>query len=541
MMNGLVTRARTVLSAILSAVLITSCTQATVEVNPVASVELTPPTASVRAGSTVTLVARPLNAAGGTVDARTIAWSSSNKSIATVSTTGVVTALAPGESVIAASVLGKSAIARITVTARVVASVVVTPGTVSMRVGVSTPLVAQTLDAEGATLTGRAIVWASSNLAVAIVNAQGSVTGVSPGAATISATSEGRTGQAAVTVTVAPVQTVTVSPSVDTLGIGTEAAHTAVLRDAANVVLTGRALVWSSSNVNVASVSSIGVVTGLSPGTTTISASSEGRVGTATVVVLARLASTVILTPSSSTIIVGSTQLLATQITDAQGNLLTGRPVAFVSDAPAVASVNASGVVSALAPGTARITATSEGKTGSATIVVIPVPVASVQITPASAALLIGATQQLTAVARSAGGSVLSGRSVTWTSGAPNIASVSANGLVTALAPGTAIVVAIIDGVTSTSTVTVSLPAIVSISLSPLDPSIAVLGSVQLTATPRDGSATALTGRLIIWTSADESIAFVSSTGLVVGFKVGTVRITATSEGVSASTLITVR
>ena len=518
-----------------------SCAEPTVDANPIASIELTPPTASVRAGATVTLSARALDASGALVDARAIAWSSSSTSIAVVSTTGVVTAMSPGEARISASVQGKSATATITVTARVVASVIVTPPTISMRVGVSTPLQAQTLDADGATLTGRVVAWTTSDPLVAIVSAQGSVTAVSPGAATISATSEGKTGQAAVTVTVAPVQTVTVSPSLDTLGIGTERAHTAVLRDAANVVLTGRALVWSSSNVTVASVSSVGVVTGLTAGTTTISASSEGRVGTATVVVLERLASSVILTPGSATLIVGATQTLGTQVTDAFGNLLVGRPVSFSSDAPAVASVNAAGVVTALSAGTARITATSEGKSGSATIVVIPVPVASVQVTPSSASLLPGATQALTAVARSAGGAVLSGRAVTWTSGAPGVASVSPSGVVSAIAPGVAIVIAIIDGVTATSTITVALPPIASISVSPVDPSIAVLGSVQMTAVPRDAAGNALAGRLITWTSADESIAFVSSTGLVVGFKLGSVRITATSEGVSASTLITVR
>lgn len=528
-------------SIFIGALFATSCRDATVAVSPVASLELTPPTASVRAGATVTLVARPLDANGNVVDVRTIVYSSSNRSIATVSTTGVVTALTPGEARIAASVFGKSATAVITVTARPVASVVVTPATVSMRVGVSAPLQALTLDVEGVTLTGRAIVWASSNTTVATVNAQGAVTGVTPGAATVTATSEGRTGQAAVTVTVPPVQTVTVTPALDTLGIGTERAYVAVLRDAANAILTGRALVWSSGNVAVASVSSIGVVTALSPGTSTISASSEGRVGTATIVVLARLASAVILTPSSTTLIVGATQLLATQITDAQGNLLSGRPVSYASDAPAVASVSAGGLVTALAPGTARITATSEGKSGTATILVIPIPVASVQVTPTTATLLIGESRPLTVVARSASGAVLTGRVVTWTSGAPSVASVSTSGVVTGLSPGVAIVLASIDGVTATSTVTVNLPNIATIVVTPADPAIPVLGSVQLTATLRDGAGTVLTGRAVTWTSADENIAFVSSSGLVVGFRLGTVRITATSEGVSAFTLVTVR
>jgi uncharacterized protein YjdB len=77
--------------------------------------------------------------------------------------------------------------------------------------------------------------------------------------------------------------------------------------------------------------------------------------------------------------------------------------------------------------------------------------------------------------------------------------------------------------------------------ITPVDPTVAIGEAVQLTATLRDANSALLSGRTITWSSADESIAFVSSTGQVVGFKAGTVRITATSEGVSASTLVTVR
>ncbi len=547
-MSAVLTGARRVLrtaalrtAALLFVMTTGSCTENTVEPDLVASMQLTPPTSTVRAGGTVTLVAQPLDANGAPVSVRSVTWSSNNTAVATVSSAGVVTTLAPGDARIAASAFGKSATATVTVTAREVASVVVTPPTVSVRVGSTVPLQAQTLDAEGGVLTGRPVTWSSSNTSVATVNNQGVVTGVATGAATITATSSGRSGQAAVTVTLPPVQTVVVSPARDTIGVGTQRALSAVLRDAAGNVLTGRALAWSSSNVGVASVSSTGVVIGLAPGSTTISATSEGRVGTAIVVVLERLASVVILTPGSGTLVVGTTQALTAQVTDAQGNLLTNRPITFSSDAPAVASVNATGVVSALVPGTARITATSEGRIGIATFQVIPVPVAVVQITPSAPVLVPGGTTQLTAVARSAAGTVLTGRQVTWLSGAPSVVTVSASGLVTAVGPGTALVLATIDGVTASITVTVNLPTIASISLTPSTPEVTILGSVQLVATPLNAAGTPLTGRTITWSSADESIAFVSSSGLVVGFRLGTVRITATSEGVSASTIVTVR
>jgi uncharacterized protein YjdB len=522
-------------------VAVAACAESAVETIPVASIDVTPDTATVRAGGSLSMSARVLDSTGATIDVGGVVWSSSNASVASVSSAGVVTALLPGTARIAVSAGGKSATADIIVAARDVASVVVNPPTLSIRVGVSTPLQALTLDAEGGTLTGRAVTWNSSAPAIATVSASGVVTGVAAGAATITATSAGRVGQAAVTVTLPPVQTVTVSRALDTIGVTGSVTKTAVLRDASNTVLTGRALSWSSSNVAVATVSSTGNVLGLAPGTVTISATSEGRIGNSTVVVLARLASAVILTPATTTLIVGVTQQLSAQITDAQGNLLTGRPIAYASDAPTVASVSASGLVTALAPGTARITATSEGKTGVSTVQVIPVPVASVQVTPATATLLTGRTQQLTATPRSAAGAVLTGRVITWATGAPGIATVSATGLVSAIAPGTALVLATIDGVTQSATITVTAPAIASVTITPSAPVIDPFGSVQLTATPRDAAGTALTGRVVTWSSADELTAFVSSTGLVVGFKSGTVLITATSEGVSASTLVRVR
>lgn len=518
-----------------------SCNDATVSPIRVASIALTPPTSTVAAGGTITLAARPLDAAGATVDVPAIAWSSNNPSVATVSVSGIVSALAAGDARIAASAFGKSATATVTVTAKAVATVVVAPATVTMRVGASANLQSQTLDADGIVLTGRTVTWSSSNPAVVTVSATGGVVGIAAGAATVTATSGGRSGQAAVTVTLPPVQTVVVSPAADTVGIGTEKQHTAVLRDASGAILTGRAVTWNSANVAVATVSSAGVVTGQAPGTTTISATSEGRAGTATVLVLARLAGAVTLTPATSILIVGTTQSLTVQITDTLGNLLTGRPVTYSSSAPTVASVSAGGVVTAISAGIARVTATSEGKSGIATINVIDEPVATLTMTPTAVTLLTGSTQLLAVVARAASGSVLLGRTVTYTSGAPNIATVSTNGLVTAVAPGTALVLAVVDGVAATATVTVRLPTIAAITVAPVDPTISAFEQLQLGATPRDAAGTALTGRTITWTSADENIVFVSSSGLVVGFKTGTVRITATSEGVSASTLVSVR
>jgi uncharacterized protein YjdB len=316
---------------------------------------------------------------------------------------------------------------------------------------------------------------------------------------------------------------------------------TATLKDAAGTVLTGRTVTWSSSDVQVATVSSTGAVTALAPGSVTISVASEGRLSTATVVVLARLASTVTLTPNNQTVIVGSTLQLVSQITDPAGNLLTGRPIAFTSDAIPVAEVSEAGLVTAIAPGTAKITATSEGKVGIATILVTPVPVATVAITPLVANLFMGGTVQLSAQALGSDSAILAGRPVTWISGAPSIAVVSSAGVVTTVAPGTALILGVIDGVSASATITVRVPPVASVTVTPETPSIVVDGTSQLSAALRDSSGTLVSGRIVTWAATDESIAFVSSNGLVIGLKTGTTTILATSEGVIGVTVVTVR
>ncbi|MEP6780223.1 MAG: Ig-like domain-containing protein, partial [Gemmatimonadaceae bacterium] len=132
------------------------------------------------------------------------------------------------------------------------------------------------------------------------------------------------------------------------------------------------------------------------------------------------------------------------------------------------------------------------------------------------------------------------GRTITWTSGAPSVATVSSTGLVSGVGAGVALIVAIVDGASGSSTITVGSPAISSISVS-ASPNLIVVGSTaQVTATPRDAGGNPLANRVISWSSSDESIAFVSSSGLVVGLGVGNVTITATSEGISGSTVIAV-
>src|SRR2546422_254097 len=148
--------------------------------------------------------------------------------------------------------------------------------TPTVGVGGTVQLTATTKDANGNVLAGRVVTWASSNTAVATVSPTGLVTGVAEGQSTITATSEGQSGTAALTV-IPPVASVTAAPAPATVVVGQTLQVTATTKDANRNVLTGRVVTWETSNTGVATVSPTGLVAGGTPGQATITARSRSE------------------------------------------------------------------------------------------------------------------------------------------------------------------------------------------------------------------------------------------------------------------------
>ena len=253
------------------------------------------------------------------------------------------------------------------------------------------------------------------------------------------------------------------------------------LKDAHGDRLTGRHIVWSPSATSAAPVNDSGDVLGVSPGAATVSAVSEGVAGQAGLTVVPPAPASVarvLVAVNPSAIVVGQTARATASLLDSAGNTLSGRVVTWQSGSPSVATVASNGDVSALSPGSAIITATSEGKTASATLSVsapASVPVASVSVSPSSSNLQIGGTVQLSATTRDANNNVLTGRVVTWSSSNTGVSTVSASGLVTAVAAGNATVTALSETKSGTAAVAVSAPApvpVASVSVSPGTPSV---------------------------------------------------------------------
>jgi uncharacterized protein YjdB len=172
------------------------------------------------------------------------------------------------------------------VAAPVVGSITVNPPAATLTVAQSVTLTATVRDESGATMSGASVSWSSDKPLTAVVSPSGVVTGLLPGTATITASSGGKSGSAAITVQLAPVGSVAVTPTMLDLRERGDRRHgqlTATVRDAAGNVLTDREVAWGSSNTRVATVNETGLVTAQDRGDATITATSEGKIGSANV------------------------------------------------------------------------------------------------------------------------------------------------------------------------------------------------------------------------------------------------------------------
>jgi uncharacterized protein YjdB len=367
----------------------------------------------------------------------------------------------------------------------------------------------------------------------------------------IKATATGKTNSSRLSVSAPapiPVATVSVSPASASLQVGASVQLSAVTSDANNNVLTGRVIGWSSSNNGIATVSSSGFVTAIAGGSVSITAASEGQIGSAAIAVSAPApipVATVSVSPSTSSLQVGGTVQLSAVTRDANNNVLTGRSITWSSSNNGISTVSASGFITAIAAGTATITALSETKNGTAAITVsapAPVPVATVSVSPASSTLQIGGTVQLSGVTRDASNNILTGRLITWSSSNNGISTVSASGLVTAIAAGTVVITALSENKNGTAVVVVSAPPVpvASVSVSPAADTLQVGSTGQFSAVTRDANNNTLTGRAITWSSSNTAVATVSQSGLATAVASGSAQIRATSETQIGSATLTV-
>lgn len=247
----------------------------------------------------------------------------------------------------------------------------------------------------------------------------------------------------------------------DSVALGTTAL-TATTNDANGYALTGRTVTWSSGTTSVATVSPAGLVTAVGAGTATITATSEGKTGQVSVTVTRPAVSTVTVAPSTVTLLVGvadSTNLGATTLTaiskDASGHQLSGRATTWSSSDATVATVSSTGAAKAGSAGSATISATIEGQSGSVALTVIKPAVAQVSVVPQASSVKVGAVETLAVTLLDSQSHLLSGRLIATFNNSPSIISVH-QGQITGIAAGTGTVNFSSENVTTVATITVT-------------------------------------------------------------------------------------
>jgi uncharacterized protein YjdB len=423
-------------------------------------------------------------------------------------------------------------------------------------VGGTQQLTATTKDANGNVLSGRAISWSSSSTGISTVSSSGLVTAVAAGNATISATSEGISGGAAITVVVTAVPaeaftgasgalanppwrqqrtTGTVGRNGSGLGIG-------------SVNSKDLHAFWNAVAFNNDQYSQVRIAGGLAPSTqyaivlvrasgigdaadNNYAFATDGASGLGHTDLSKNINGTqTILRNFATTFAAGDVMKVAVV-----GNLITcyknGVSIGTYSDASLTSGSPGVGMYGS----TVTIDDWEGGSLGA------QVPVAAVTVSPATATVTVGATQQLTAQTMDANGNLLTGRAVTWSSGNTAAATVSSTGLVTGTGAGGPVAIAATSETkTGTSQITVAVVSVAMVAVSPASASLFVGETRQLTATTYDANGGVLSGRTVAWSSGNTSAATVSSTGLVTAVGAGSATITATSETKTGTSQITV-
>ena len=424
-----------------------------------------------------------------------------------------------------------------------VAAIVVQPATPTLAINAQLPLQALVQNEAGELVPDASVTWTVQDSTVASVSAAGVVTGLALGTTQVAANARGKSGIATVTVQRIPVASVVVLPERVSAGIKSTTRLTAVAYDAGQNELPGRGMNWTTSNASVATVDGNGLVTAQGKGTALITATAEGKSDASEFTVSPGAVSKVSVTPNPIAMTTGDKQSLAVSAQDASGTVLTANNVVWASSDTKVATVSG-GQVTAVGAGTASISATVDGVSGSTSVTVTRPPVGTVAVAPAT--ITVGQKLRLTATVTDTRGNVVTDRVVTWSVPSNLIASVDpSTGEVTGLLPGSVTVTATSEGKSGSALVTVGLVPVATVTIAPSSRSIDQNEATTLAATTKDALGGALSGRTVTWQTSDASIASLSATSGssvdITGGVTGTATITATSEGKSGTATVTVR
>ena len=521
---------------------------------PLVSIVISPAATSILPGDTAQFTAVGTFSDGTQHDiTSSVSWTSGNVAVASMiaGSAGLVKGLTPGVSTISASSGKISSTATLTVTTvkATLVSIDIAPGNAVLSLGTLQQFTATGTfsDASLQDITA-SVTWASSNNGVVSIARGGLGTARALGSVTISATSGSVTGSTSASVKSAALSFITIRPVNKKIAQATSQQFQAIgtYADGSTHNVSGK-VSWTSSNTTVAKIGKAGLAKALSPGTTTIAATLGSISASTTLEVTNATIVSISVTPSGRTI-APETKLsfVATGLFSDNTHQVITRDSTWASDNHAVATLGAGSTATAVAQGTANISATFTGITGSAPLHVSSAMLSSISVNPATALLAPATFGECAAIGTFSDGStqVITGL-VTWTSSASNVASVSSFGKVTARSAGTATITAQLGSLSADSAIVVDSSPLMSIQINPPAISIVQQTGVAFRAigTFADGNTQDLTTS-VLWTSSPASVATISNDagtmGQATGLEPGTATITALFDGQVGTTYLTV-
>lgn len=452
-----------------------------------------------------------------TAEDKSVTWYTSDPKVATVDSKGIVTGVADGRCTITCKTNDGGIID--TAAVRVVTMV----KSVSLNKTSATLYTTKTLTLKPTVLpenaTTKTVTWKSSNTKVATVDANGKVTAVGSGTATITCTTDNRDRTATCKITVLKkkeVASLTLNKESQNMYKGRSVNLKAIVgpSDA-----TFKDVKWTSSNKKVATVDSKGKVTAVGAGKATITCTSaDNPMIKRTCAVKVYVKTTgVKLNDTGERLFETKTKQLKATVSPSDA---TNKNVTWTSSDKSIATVNSNGLVTARKPGTAYITCTTNngGCVAKCKIVVVKlIKSTGVKLNKTSVSIYDGKTYQLTATVSPSNASL---KSVTYKSSDTSIVKVYSNGKILGVKPGKAtITVKTADtGKTAKCVVTVKKVVPTKVTLNKTSVSVDYNKTYQLKATVSPSNAT---DKSVKWKSSDASVVYVNSKGVVKGLKPG--------------------
>ena len=460
-------------------------------------------------------------------------------------------------------------------------SISVTPADTAIAVNTDQQYMATGIYADNSTRDVTALVtWSSTDASVATISEETDSTssisgffahsstgdrhihawGRAHGRTTIQASTGGLTGSTSLSVTLATLVSLAITPASPTIAKGTNQQFTATgtFSDNTTQDLT-YTVTWSSSNTTVAAISNVagskGLATSTAAGSTTIAVASGNVSASTTLTVNPATLVSLAITPANPTIAKGTNQQFTAMGTFSDNTTqdLTNSVTWSSSNTGAATISNAAGstgLATSVAAGSTTITASSGSVSASASLTVNLATLVSLAIAPANPAIAKGTNKQFTATGTYSDSTTQNlTNSVTWSSSNTGVATISnaagSKGLATPVAAGSTTVTAASGSISASTTLTVNAATLVSLAITPANPAIAKGTNQQFTATGTytDSSTQNLTNS-VTWSSSNTGVATISnaagSKGLATPVAAGSTTVTAASGSISASTSLTV-